>query len=124
MKYNSICVDSNREQCEWGKVKGVYLNGGCSATCVSGYGVAKQEIAPARTPTSVLATIIIAMRMPATGKKCSSSVAVCFSTFIFSHNPLFFLSLYEKGTLRTKDQPCFDYIMDTSYDGEGDVVNT
>ena len=42
-RYNSICVDSNNRQYQWGKVNGIYPpideeDGGCSDVCISGYG--------------------------------------------------------------------------------------
>lgn len=102
-KYSSICVDNDGEQYEWGKVEGTYPpidepDGGCSATCVSGYGRGQ-----ARGCTSMHPDKLVGYNY-----NCDENACYC---------------LYERGTLSSADEPCFDS-MDTSYNGEGDVART
>eukprot|EP00578_Thalassiosira_sp_NH16_P017578 CAMPEP_0181119740 /NCGR_PEP_ID=MMETSP1071-20121207/23762_1 /TAXON_ID=35127 /ORGANISM="Thalassiosira sp., Strain NH16" /LENGTH=252 /DNA_ID=CAMNT_0023204305 /DNA_START=148 /DNA_END=903 /DNA_ORIENTATION=+ len=103
MKYNSVCVDGNGNQYQWGKIEGVWPpidepNSGCSSACISGYGRGQ-----ARGCTSMKPDKLVGFNY-----NCDESACYC---------------LYEKNTWSDSDTPCFDS-MDTSKHGRGDVFNT
>lgn len=103
MKYNSVCVDSHGKQFDWGKVEGTWPpiddpDGGCSSTCISGYGRGKQRGCTSMKPDKLV------------GFNYNCDEAACYC-------------LYEKHTWSGSDSPCFDS-MDTSNHGHGSVANT
>lgn len=102
-RYNSICVDSNNRQYQWGKVDGIYPpideeDGGCSDVCISGYGRASARGCSSMKPNKLV------------GFNYNCDEAACYC-------------LYEKNTWNGNSSPCFDE-MDTSYNGQGDVSGT
>jgi len=102
-KYNSMCVDTNNKQYQWGKVLGVNPpidepNSGCSKVCISGYGRGEQRGCSSMKPNKLV------------GFNYNCDEAACYC-------------LYEKNTWSGNSSPCFDS-MNTSYNGQGDVSGT
>jgi len=103
MKYNSVCVDSNSKQYQWGKIEGVWPpidepNSGCSKVCISGYGRGQARGCSSMKPDKLV------------GYNYNCDEAACYC-------------LYEKGTWSGNSSPCFDS-MDTSNQGHGVVSGT
>ena len=105
-KYNSVCVDSNGKQYEWGAIEGVYPSistpgGGCSNLCVKGYGRAEARGCSSSQrpdPNNLV------------GFEYDCDKAICYC-------------LYQAGTLGNEYDDCFDD-MNTRNQGTGEVFNT
>lgn len=104
MQYNSVCIDSKGKQYEWGTIQGVNPSidtpgGGCSNFCVEGYSRAEARgCSSSQRPDT--------MSLVGFNYDCDKATCYC---------------LYEKGTLSSKYDKCFDS-MNTSNTGQGDVT--
>mmetsp|Transcript_46 Transcript_46/g.58 ORF Transcript_46/g.58 Transcript_46/m.58 type:complete len:304 (-) Transcript_46:56-967(-) len=103
-QYNSVCVDNKGKQYEWGAIQGVYPSiatkgGGCSNFCVKGYGRAEAKgCSSSQRPNP--------NKLVGFDYDCDKATCYC---------------LYEKDTLSSKYDKCFDS-MDRSNKGSGDVT--
>ena len=103
-KYNSICVDSQGRQFEYGTIQGEYtpideVGGGCSTACVEGVSSDQARGCNQRPPSDMLV-----------GFQYDCDAATCYC-------------LYEAGTLGDQYSDCFDD-MNTSNEGSGQVYGT
>lgn len=101
-KYNSVCVDPQGQEYEYGAIEGYYGSATpCSTACVEGYSRAEQRGCSAnqRPPINNLV-----------GFQYDCEAATCYC-------------LYDRGTLGNQYEQCFDY-MDTGYQGSGPVSTT
>jgi hypothetical protein len=103
-KYNSVCVDSNGKQFEYGTIIGEYppidtTGSGCSTACVKGISVDKAKGCNQRPPSN---------RLVGFQYDCERAECKC---------------LYEAGTLSNQYERCFDD-MNLSNQGNGQVYGT
>ncbi len=101
-EYNSVCVDPQGQEYEYGAIEGYYGSATpCSTACVEGYSRAEQRGCSAnqRPPLNNLV-----------GFQYDCEAATCYC-------------LYDSGTLGNQYEQCFDF-MDTGYQGSGPVSTT